>query len=231
MKRSEVNAIMRDADAFIRANGFHLPPFAYWTPEEWQTRGEEVQEIVDCGLGWDITDFGLGQYETLGLLLFTIRNGRLENLKKGKGKIYAEKIMIINEGQKIPTHFHRSKTEDIINRGGGKLCLQIYNANEQNQLLDTDVTVSIDGVRHTFKAGDVVTLTPGESITLLPFCAHNFWAEDSRVLAGEVSSVNDDQSDNFFIDPVARFPTIEEDEAPLFLLIGDYPTYYHPHGH
>ena len=231
MKRSEVNAIMRDADAFIRANGFHLPPFAYWTPEEWQTKGEEVQEIVDCGLGWDITDFGLGQYEALGLLLFTIRNGRPENLKKGKGKIYAEKIMIINEGQKIPTHFHRSKTEDIINRGGGKLCLQIYNANEQNQLLDTDVTVSIDGVRHTFKAGDVVTLTPGESITLLPFCAHNFWAEDSRVLAGEVSSVNDDQSDNFFLDPVARFPTIEEDESPLYLLIGDYPTYYHPHGH
>ncbi len=228
MKRSEINAIMRDADQFIRANGFHLPPFAYWTPEEWRGKGEEVREIVECGMGWDITDFGLGEYHRLGLFLFTLRNGRPENLRTGKGKVYAEKIMILDEGQRIPTHFHRSKTEDIINRGGGKLLLQLYNADEQNQLLDTAVMVSVDGVRKRVQAGGVISLAPGESITLEPFCAHNFWAEEGRVLAGEVSSVNDDQRDNYFIESVARFPTIEEDEPPLYLLLGDYPAYYHP---
>ena len=76
MKRSEINAIMREADAFIRAHGFHLPPFAYWTPEDWATKGDEVREIVECGLGWDITDFGSGDYAKVGLFLFTIRNGQ-----------------------------------------------------------------------------------------------------------------------------------------------------------
>lgn len=57
MKRSEINAIMRDADAFMRRQGFHLPPFAYWTLNEWATKGEEVREIIDRQLGWDITDF------------------------------------------------------------------------------------------------------------------------------------------------------------------------------
>ena len=42
MKRSEINAIIRSADAFIREKGFNLPPFAYWTPEEWSIKGEEV---------------------------------------------------------------------------------------------------------------------------------------------------------------------------------------------
>lgn len=228
MKRSKINAIMRDADAFIRSHGFYLPPFAYWTPEDWVLKGEEVREIVDYAMGWDITDFGLGDYEKKGLFLFTIRNGAPENLKTGRGKIYAEKIMIVNAGQVVPMHFHQAKMEDIINRGGGDLFIRLFNSNEQLQLLETNVTVSIDGVRHTFKAGETVTLSPGESITLAPFCAHSFWAAGARILVGEISSVNDDLYDNFFVEPVARFPTIEEDEPPLYLLIGDYPKYYHP---
>lgn len=226
MQRSEINAIMRDADAFIKEHGFHLPPFAHWIPEQWAGKGCEVREIVDHSLGWDITDFGQGDYEKIGLFLFTIRNGAPENLKTGQGKIYAEKILIVNVDQIIPTHFHRVKTEDIINRGGGNLIIQLYNSNEQRHLLNTDVTVSLDGVQRTVKAGETVTLCPGESITLLPYCAHKFWGAESRVFVGEVSSVNDDKADNFFIEPVARFPTINEDEPPLYLLIGDYPKYY-----
>lgn len=228
MNRSEINAIMRDADAFIKEHGFHLPPFAHWIPEKWAGKGCEVREIVDHSLGWDITDFGQGNYEKFGLFLFTIRNGAPENLKTGQGKIYAEKILIVDVDQIIPTHFHRVKTEDIINRGGGKLIIQLYNSNKQRHLLNTDVTVSLDGVQRTVKAGETVTLSPGESITLLPYCAHKFWGAESRVLVGEVSSVNDDNADNFFIEPVARFPTITEDERPLYLLIGDYPKYYQP---
>src|SRR5271169_193181 len=66
MKRSELNAIMRDADQFIRQRGFYLPPFAYWTPAEWSNKGEEAREIVENQLGWDITDFGGSRFNTLG---------------------------------------------------------------------------------------------------------------------------------------------------------------------
>ena len=226
MKRSEINAIIREADAFIRAHGFHLPPFAYWTPAEWTRKGEEVSEIVDCMLGWDVTDMGGGDFEKMGLVLFTVRNGRVENLKTCTGKTYAEKIMVAEVDQVTPYHFHWTKTEDIIVRGGGKLAIQLYNSTEDGGLADTDVTVSMDGVHYTFPAGHIVTLSPGESITLPTGLYHQFWGVESRVLIGEVSVVNDDNSDNRFLEPMGRFPTIEEDEPPLYLMVGDYPRYY-----
>lgn len=226
MKRSEINAIMREADAFIKQHGFHLPPFAYWTPDEWSTKGEEVREIVERRLGWDITDFGQGDYATCGLFLFTLRNGAPDNLKRGQGKVYAEKIMVVGVDQVTPMHFHWIKTEDIINRGGGKLVVQVYNATEDEGLVDTDITVSMDGIRRTLKAGETVVIGPGESITLPPYCYHTFWGTESRVLVGEVSTVNDDAADNRFYEPVGRFPEIEEDEPPLHLLVSDYDRYY-----
>jgi len=225
MKRSEINAIMRDADDFIRSHGFHLPPFAYWTPEVWATTGDEAREIVECDLGWDITDFGSGNYEKVGLFLFTIRNGHPENLKRMRGKLYCEKLLISDIDQVTPMHFHWHKTEDIINRGGGNLVIQLYNAAPDERLSDTDVVVSVDGVRRTVPAGGKVVLTPGESITLEDHCYHEFWAEGGRVLVGEVSLVNDDTKDNRFYRPVGRFPQIEEDAAPLYLLMQDYSRY------
>jgi D-lyxose ketol-isomerase len=140
--------------------------------------------------------------------------------------VYAEKLLVADVDQITPMHFHWSKTEDIINRGGGKLAIQLYNATEDEKLADTDVTVNMDGVKRTFKAGDIVLLQPGESITLVPYCYHKFWAEEGRVLIGEVSTVNDDDADNCFYKKVGRFPEIEEDEPPLYLLVNDYEKYY-----
>ena len=226
MKRSEINRILRDADAFIRSRGFHLPPFAYWTPEEWASKGPEVSEIVEKRLGWDITDFGQGDYAACGLFLFTLRNGDLASLQSGRGKLYAEKLLIVDVNQVTPFHFHWLKTEDIINRGGGKLLVQLYNATPDEQLADTPVTVSTDGVVRTVPAGGIVTLAPGESITLPPYLYHKFWGAEERVLVGEVSTVNDDSADNRFLEPVGRFPQIEEDEPPLYLLVSDYERYF-----
>jgi D-lyxose ketol-isomerase len=231
LKRSEINNILRKNDAFLREYQFHLPPFAYWTPEEWAQKGEEVRQIVDRQLGWDLTDFGQGDFEHLGLTMFTMRNGSLQDLKSGKsgGELYCEKMLIVEVDQVTPFHFHWLKTEDIINRGGGKLVIQLYNATEDGDFADTDVIVSTDGVVRRVKAGGMIVLEPGESITLVPWCYHKFWAIEAPVLAGEVSLVNDDEADNRFHDPVGRFPTIEEDEPPLYLLVGDYPDYYDPH--
>ncbi len=227
MKRSEINDIMRQADAFMRQHGFHLPPFAYWTPDIWANKGSEVREIVDRQLGWDITDFGSGDYAHTGLFIFTIRNGDPANLARGGGKLYAEKILVVDVAQVTPLHFHWRKTEDIINRGGGQLAIQLYNSTDDDGLADTPVTVSLDGVERTVPAGSTVVLSPGESITLPTRLYHAFWAEGSQVLVGEVSLVNDDNTDNRFYEPVGRFPTIAEDEPPLYLLCTDYPKYYH----
>jgi D-lyxose ketol-isomerase len=227
MKRSSINAIMRNAAEFIHQQNFYLPPFAYWTVDDWRKKGPEVREIVENKLGWDITDFGSGDFERSGLFLFTIRNGKPDAWKTMQGKLYAEKIMIVQQGQLTPLHFHWDKMEDIINRGGGKLLIQMYNATPDEKLDEnSQVKVSTDGVLRTLPPGGTVSLNPGESITLPQYCYHKFWAEESRTLVGEVSMVNDDNSDNRFYQPVPRFPEVEEDETPLHLLCTDYPKYY-----
>ena len=227
MKRSEINAIMRQADDFIRQQNFYLPPFAYWTPEEWREKGPEAKEIVTGRLGWDITDFGRNDFSRFGLLLFTLRNGNPENWKTLQGKLYAEKILIVDDGQETPMHFHWSKMEDIINRGGGRLCIKLYNATPEEELdHSSEVQVAVDSLWRRLPPGGIVSLAPGESISLPQYCYHSFWAEDGRVLAGEVSMVNDDDLDNRFHQKVPRYPVIEEDEPPLHLLCIDYPRYY-----
>lgn len=228
MKRSEINTIMRESLDFLQHRKFYLPPFATWTPEEWKRKGPECSEIVEQQLGWDITDFGSGDFYAHGLFMFTIRNGTLEELKKENGKVYGEKILIVRENQITPTHFHYQKMEDIINRGGGELVIQLWNSTDDEGLADTDVTVSIDGVRTTVKAGGTITLKNGESVCLPQRLYHKFWGREGTgtILVGEVSRVNDDHVDNRFYEPTGRFPDIEEDETSLYLLYNDYKDYY-----
>ena len=223
MKRSEINASIREALALFEEYKITLPPFTAWTPEEWATKGDEVAEIKENMLGWDITDFGQGDFNQIGLFLITLRNGNQKNPNKYP-KPYAEKIMIVKENQITPMHFHWSKMEDIINRGGGNLMIKLYNSTEDEELADTDVVVSMDGVRHTLPAGSIVRLEPGQSITLTKGLYHRFWGEEGKgtVLVAEVSMCNDDAADNRFYDAVGRFPEIEEDEAPLRLLCNEY---------
>jgi hypothetical protein len=220
MKRSDINALIRRAVAFAEEENFRLPPFAFWTPEEWRERGPEADEIRDCMLGWDVTDFG-ADFKKMGLVLFTIRNGHPTDPRYPKS--YCEKMMIQEDRQFTPMHFHWNKAEDIINRAGGDLVIELYNADDEGKLADTDVELSVDGVRRTVKAGGTVRLKPGESICLTQRVYHKFWAENGRALLGEVSRVNDDQRDNRFLEPLGRFPSIEEDEPPQFLLCSEYP--------
>ena len=222
MKRSEINKYIRDAKEFIQTCGFKLPPFAFWRPEEWKTKGSEYNEIKENQLGWDITDFGRGEYEKEGLFLFTLRNGNYNNpLNK---KPYAEKLMISGANQVALFHYHQSKMEDIIVRGGdGRLCIKVYASYGPHELDEkSQVPIAVDGRNYTVPAGSVIRLFPGESVTLFQGVFHRFWAEGSRMLLGEVSMVNDDHTDNYFLDDVGRFPEIIEDEKPLHLLVSDY---------
>lgn len=204
MKRSEINAVIKKFEALMKEHCFELPPYLGFTPEEWQDKGHEYDEIRDNMLGWDVTDYGEGDFDKLGLALITIRNGNVHNPKYQKP--YAEKIIMCDSGQVSPMHFH-------------------YNADkETEQLADTDVEICQDGRRYTMPAGTKVILHPGESLTLYPYLYHEFVIpEGGPVLIGEVSMCNDDNTDNRFLNPLGRFPTIEEDEAPYRLLCNEYP--------
>lgn len=223
MKRSEINQILLRAKEFMKEKQFMLPPWAYWKPADWKKNKAECMEVIDNMLGWDITDFGSGNFYSRGLFLFTLRNGKY-NVDK---KPYAEKIMIVEENQETPMHFHNSKMEDIINRGGGNLVIELYNSTHDNQLGSGEVNFKTDGVKRTVKAGGVVVLTPGESICLEQGIYHRFYGEPrkGKVLVGEVSTVNDDTSDNYFYETVGRFPLIDEDTESLHLLVSDYSKF------
>ena len=101
-------------ETLIKAHGVELPPFCSWTPEDWQRKGHEYDEIRDNMLGWDITDYGLGRFDEIGFALITLRNGNVKDRKYPK--TYAEKLLMVKEDQMAPMHFHWNKMEDIINR-------------------------------------------------------------------------------------------------------------------
>ena len=222
MKRSAINTLIQDSIEFFDTMGFKLPPWAFWKPEDWKGKSENVKEIVDTMLGWDLTDFGSGDFENEGLILFALRNGDFSNPENRKS--YAEKIMVVREEQVTPFHFHWAKMEDIINRGGGNLVIELYASDESEALSQEPVVVRVDGITKTLNPGGKVILQPGESICLEPYMYHCFYGEKGRgkVLVGEVSAVNDDTADNRFLDVSGRFPDIEEDEQPLHLLVKDY---------
>jgi len=226
MKRSEINKALRELEAMAKAYRFSLPPFCDFTPEQWQNKGHEYDEIRDNMLGWDITDYGLGNFDKVGFSLVTLRNGNLNMAEKYK-KTYAEKLLYLRDGQYSPNHFHWNKMEDIINRGGGNLLIRVYNS-LPNEEIDTvsDVTLHLDGVETVVPAGTQVKLLPGMSISIQPYLYHDFEVEPGTgaALIGEVSQCNDDNTDNRFNPPVGRFPAIEEDEPPYRLLCNEYPA-------
>lgn len=226
MKRSEINEALRELETMAARYRFALPPFCRITPEEWVQKGHDHDEIRDNMLGWDITDYGLGDFDKVGFSLITIRNGNLRRRNQYR-KTYAEKLLYLKDGQYSPNHFHWSKMEDIINRGGGNLLIRVYNS-LPNETVDRNgcVVLHLDGVETTVSAGTQITLTPGESISIQPYLYHDFEVEAGTgpVLIGEVSECNDDNSDNRFELPVGRFPAIEEDEPPYRLLCNEYPA-------
>ncbi|MFT4701741.1 MAG: D-lyxose ketol-isomerase [Yoonia sp.] len=226
MKRSRINDIMAQADDMIRSHGFSLPPWAYWTPTDFKANTDRAANVISARCGWDITDYGAGRYDELGLFLFTLRNGRQEDLKRGGGMCYAEKLLISKQDQLSPMHTHVLKAEDIINRGGATMVIELFGSDADGNCDETaGGVVMCDGIRREFAAGEKIKFAPGESVTLMPGDWHAFWGEGGDVLIGEVSTVNDDETDNVFREPIGRFAEIEEDVAPAHLLVSDYRTW------
>ena len=223
MKRSEINALIGWAKDFLARNNIRLPALAYWSPEELRRRNARLDAVRKLELGWDITDFGSNDFATVGAVLYTVRNGLADDPTVGVP--YCEKYIVMKDGQHIPNHYHVFKSEDIINRAGGDISIRLWNADKTSgKMLETDVHVMMDGIEHVFRAGEEIVVRKGESITLSPYIAHVFGPKPGTGdgIIGEVSKVNDDHTDNYFLEPIARFADIEEDEPPANLLCNEY---------
>jgi D-lyxose ketol-isomerase len=214
VRRSEINAAIRRAIELLEGNRWSLPPFAHWMAEDYAKARSTARFLREHQMGWDVTDFGGGDFARRGLTLFCVRNGVQSD---PNGKPYAEKLLFVGEGQETPPHRHRVKMEDIINRAGGVLVIEFAQADKEGSPTDAPVTVRADGVERTLKPWEKLRLTPGESVTVDRGVYHRFYGEAGKgvVLVGEVSQVNDDNTDNYFLEPVERFAEIEEDEPPL----------------
>ncbi|MFP4165882.1 MAG: D-lyxose/D-mannose family sugar isomerase [Opitutales bacterium] len=189
MKRSKINKIHQEAKACFEANGWALPP----NPR------------------WDITDFGLGEFDKFGLVLINL----------AEEPEYCEKLMYARKGQTTPAHTHKQKKEDIICRSG-KLALELWGGHPQETEKGAPFQVQVNGIPEICNSGEILILSAGERITLTPGIYHAFWPQVEGCVIGEVSTANDDARDNVFVDPdVGRFPGIEEDEPPEVRLVSE----------
>jgi len=222
MKRSEVNAALLWAIELLNKNNIRLPEFAYWTMDEWKANREKIGSIKKTMQGWDITDYGTGKFEEIGCVLFTVRNGVQDD--PGVGVPYCEKYLLFKEGQRLPKHYHVYKTEDIIVRAGGEMAIRLFNTDAGGRETGAQIQIFRDGIPYTYQAGEEFTVSTGNSVTLTPHMAHIFGtkAGTGDLICGEVSKVNDDNTDNYFMENTARFSEIEEDEPILHPLCNEY---------
>jgi len=181
MKRSEINAVVWEASKAFARHGWTLPP----NPR------------------WDVTDFGLGDFNRVGLTLVNL----------AEQPEYCEKLMYVRRGQVTPRHYHAFKKEDIICRWG-RLAIELPSPDPAR--------LQVNGEARSLAAGEVLRLSSGERITLTQGILHAFWADSEYAILGEVSTGNDDAHDNFFEDQqVGRFSQIEEDEPACVKLVSD----------
>jgi D-lyxose ketol-isomerase len=222
MKRSFVDARIDAMAALCERHGLKLPPFAWWSEDEYRADPGAARRIAQAGLGWNIVEFRPGAYASEGLSVFTLRMGDWRQLANGRGRLYAEKALMAEDGQHTPHHYHIVKTEDIVNRGGARFVVELFKVDRAGAPLKERFRVVKDVKTLDLNPGGRVTLEPGESIVLEPFVAHAFWAEGGAVLAGEVSLVNDDASDNYFLPALPPAATIEEDAAKRHVTVRDH---------
>ena len=119
MRRSLMDARIEAMLAACERAGVALPRFARWSERRYRESPEAAARIYEDGLGWNVAEFAPDAFPTAGLTIFTLRMGEWRRLPEGRGRLYAEKLMYAEDGQRTPHHYHVVKTEDVINRGGG----------------------------------------------------------------------------------------------------------------
>ena len=142
MRRTDINSAIKWAEELAKEHHITLPCFANYAPDKAIFSEPHRANMKATMLGWDVTDFGTGDFSKVGAVLFTVRNGSVYDSKIGTP--YAEKYIFLKDGneQEIPLHYHVQKTEDIINRAGGVFCCQLAIQDENGR---PDAEIEVDG--------------------------------------------------------------------------------------
>jgi D-lyxose ketol-isomerase len=222
VKRSFIDQRIDAMLALCDRHGVKLPPFALWGEARYRADASAATRISEAGLGWNIVEFAPGAFAREGLALFTLRMGDWRRLASGRGRLYAEKAMMAEDGQRTPHHYHIVKTEDVLNRGGARFVIELFKVDRAGAPLKERFQALKDATMLDLAPGDRVRLEPGESLVLEPFVAHAFWAEGGTTLAGEVSLANDDLGDNYFLPPPAAAAPIVEDVPQRYVTVRDH---------
>jgi hypothetical protein len=137
---------------------------------------------------------------------------------------YVERVMFSQVHQVNPMHLHRAITSDLANRGGGDLVIQLYNAGARGGLdEESRVPIHVNGIFYNIRAGGLIRLAPGDSITLPPGLCHKSWPEKAGCLIGEIATPGNPNADTHYVDTEPGPMEIEEDEPALFVLCHEYP--------
>jgi D-lyxose ketol-isomerase len=222
VKRSFVDARIDRMLELCGRHGVALPPFALWREADFRANLDAGRLIAERGMGWNVVEFKPGLFAREGLTLFTLRMGDWRELEAGRGRLYAEKAIVAEDGQRAPHHYHVVKTEDIVNRGGARFVVELFKVDVHGAPLKKRFRALKDANMLDLGPGDQVRLEPGEGLTLEPFVAHAFWAEGGAAVAGEVSLANDDGVDNYFLPPLGSPSPIDEDAPARYVTVRDH---------
>lgn len=188
MNRSDINFLIESAGRCFAAHDWALPPNARW----------------------DVTDFGLGDWQRFGLVLVNL----------AEEPEYCEKLMYARKGMTTPAHTHFRKKEDIICRWGN-LAVRVWKG-APSSAGATDLALPVNHETRRVRSGEIVELAAGSRVTLIPGIYHEFFPISDECILGEVSTANDDVNDNLFVNPdIGRYPGIKEDAPAIRCLISE----------
>ena len=106
MKRSEINQLITEGVVLFRKMGISLPPQAHWNLETWYEHRNLAEEMRKRSIGWDLTDFGSGDFSKIGMFNYTVSNGFIDlTTSKPADQPYSNKVKIVKEGQAYPTYY------------------------------------------------------------------------------------------------------------------------------
>ena len=227
MKRSGINKQIGEAINIIEKSGIVLPYHAHWSLGSWYQNRNLAEELRKRAIGWNITDFGSGNFSKTGVILYTPSNGIFDPVtNKPIDQTYAHRYFILRDGQEIMTEHHQTKIEDIIVFAGAQLKVEVHNVGPNEELdREKEVKIMRNGIWESYTPGTVITLVPGERIRFEPRHYHRPCGHGGTVLIEEVSMVTDDLKESRHLPeekPMA-FAQIEEDEQPIYLLCTELP--------
>ena len=148
MKRSEINRLIEDALKFFQEMHFKLPPLGYLDTGAMEQAGGIVRGSGNESVGMGPHGFWYREFQCGRVAAF--------HPSKRESATRPEALCGKNHdrpgGTGDPHAFSTGpKMEDIINRGGGNLMIQLYPSDREGGFAKKSFQVSLDGLKRELK--------------------------------------------------------------------------------